>query len=182
MPLPSVVCRSRGVTWSSWCRWWPLQTPVISFTSTTTTPLFNKPWGSTTVTHVQPDCEAPEDAKWSRRLHTMPVRRPSKVCKLLATSYLFLNIQFLKISDKSSTVQVVKQAGRQDKWIESCYTEWSKSHATHKSVPRKNFTIMIVVILMLYVGTTGATCVGRPDIVVDSASCKLVRDGRSPSW
>jgi hypothetical protein len=39
----------------------------------------------------------------------------SKVRKLLATSYLFLNIHFLKISDKSSTVQVVKQAGRQDK-------------------------------------------------------------------
>jgi hypothetical protein len=31
---------------------------------------------------------------------------------------------------------------------------WSKSHATHKSVTRENFTIMLVVILILYIGTT----------------------------
>jgi hypothetical protein len=37
---------------------------------------------------------------------------------------------------------------------EGWYTEWSKSHATHKSVTRENFTIMLVVILILYVGTT----------------------------
>jgi hypothetical protein len=34
------------------------------------------------------------------------------------------------------------------------YTEWSKSHETHKSVTREKFTIMLVVILILYVGTT----------------------------
>jgi hypothetical protein len=28
------------------------------------------------------------------------------------------------------------------------------SHATHKSIARENFTIMLVVILILYVGTT----------------------------
>jgi hypothetical protein len=33
-------------------------------------------------------------------------------------------------------------------------TESSKSHATHKSVTRENFIIMLVVILILYVGTT----------------------------
>jgi hypothetical protein len=37
-------------------------------------------------------------------------------------------------------------------WEDS--TEWSKSHATHKSVTRENFTIMLVVIFILYVGTT----------------------------
>jgi hypothetical protein len=39
-----------------------------------------------------------------------------------------------------------------DHW--NIYTEWSKSHATHKSVTRENFTIMLMVILILYVGTT----------------------------
>jgi hypothetical protein len=34
------------------------------------------------------------------------------------------------------------------------YTESSKRHATHKSVIRENFTIMLVVILIQYVGTT----------------------------
>jgi hypothetical protein len=33
-------------------------------------------------------------------------------------------------------------------------TVWSKSHATHKSVIRESFTIMLVVILILYVGAT----------------------------
>jgi hypothetical protein len=32
-------------------------------------------------------------------------------------------------------------------------TEWSKRHATHKYVTRENFTIMLVVILILYIGT-----------------------------
>jgi hypothetical protein len=39
-------------------------------------------------------------------------------------------------------------------WQNEQSTEWSKSHATHKSVTRENFTIMIMVILILYVGTT----------------------------
>jgi hypothetical protein len=34
------------------------------------------------------------------------------------------------------------------------YTEWSKSHATHKSDTRENVTIVLVVIFILYVGTT----------------------------
>jgi hypothetical protein len=38
--------------------------------------------------------------------------------------------------------------------LPAAYTEWSKSHTTHKSVTRENFTIMLVVSLILYVGKT----------------------------